>query len=128
MLATLTMVLSLVAYDPDAPVDGCAAGATSRLYFGLDTPAGALTDEQWQSFVVDIVTPRFPAGFTVFDGRGQWRDPQGELIHEPTRIVEFVHDGTQQQQAAVRNVASAYKHRFNQQSVLVTQMPTSLCF
>lgn len=127
-VAAFAMATALVACGPSAPVEGCSTGTISRLYLGQETPAGTVTDEQWKTFVADVMTPRFPAGFTVLDGRGQWRDRQGGLIHEPTRIVEFVHDGTPQQRALVRGVASAYKHRFSQQSVLVTQMPTTLCF
>ena len=124
-LATAT---ALAACGPFTRPDSCADGAISRLYFGMDTPAGAVTDEQWQAFVDDVMTQRFPGGFTVIDGRGQWRDGRGQLIHEPTRIVEFVHDGTPQQRAHVRAVASDYKLHFSQQAVLVTQAPSSVCF
>ena len=42
--------------------------------------------------------------------------------------MEFVHDGTPRQRARVRTVANDYKRHFNQQAVLVTQAPSSLCF
>jgi hypothetical protein len=127
-MTALACAITLVACSTAASPGWCANGAIARLYLGLETPAGEVTDEQWQEFVAEVMTPRFPAGFTVIDGRGQWRDGRGHLVRESTRIVEFVHDGTPQQQARVRTVASDYKRQFNQQSVLVTQAPSSLCF
>jgi hypothetical protein len=41
-----------------------------RLYFGLNTPQGAVSESEWESFLAEIVTPRFPSGLTVIDGRG----------------------------------------------------------
>ena len=110
------------------PVSSCSDGAISRLYFGLDTPAGEVTREQWETFVSDVVTPRFPDGFTVIEGRGQWRTSHGDLVTEHTRIVEFLHDGTPAQSARVRLLADDYKRSFRQQSVLVTQAPSTFCF
>ncbi len=35
-----------------------------------------LTDAEWAEFAAQTITPNFPDGFTVFDGEGQWRNPQ----------------------------------------------------
>jgi len=35
-----------------------------------------LTDAEWLEFAARTITPNFPDGFTVFDGEGQWRNPQ----------------------------------------------------
>jgi Protein of unknown function (DUF3574) len=127
-MTSLASATALVACSTVASPDWCANGAIARLYLGLDTPAGEVTDEQWRAFVADVMTPQFPEGFTVIDGQGQWRNGRGDLVRESTRIVEFVHDGTPRQRERVRTVANDYKRYFNQQAVLVTQAPSSLCF
>jgi hypothetical protein len=37
---------------------------------------GPLSDAEWTEFAAQTITPNFPDGFTVFDGEGQWRNPQ----------------------------------------------------
>ena len=55
-----------------------------RLFFGLADAAGKLvTDDEWQRFLGDTITPRFRAGFTVFEGRGQWLEPSGTFKVNP---------------------------------------------
>ena len=59
-----------------------------RLFFGVENDEGiVVTEEQWTGFLADTVTPRFPAGLTVFDGRGQWLDPAGSLNRDRVKIV-----------------------------------------
>lgn len=108
--------------------DSCSEGAVSRLYLGQATPAGAVTEMQWRSFVAESVTPRFPTGFTELHAQGHWRDDRGVTIEEGTRIVEIVHDGELLSRERVREVAADYKHRFAQQSVLITQAQSFHCF
>src|SRR5262245_27163236 len=48
----------------------------------------APTDAGWAGFAAQTITPNFPDGFTVFDGEGQWRNPQtGQIVRERTKIV-----------------------------------------
>ena len=39
----------------------------------------AVDASEWEAFLAERITPRFPAGFTVFDAYGQWRAPQGDI-------------------------------------------------
>ncbi len=117
----------LAACSSHPRVDVCAAGTVARLYLGQTTPTGVVSEDQWRRFVIDTITPRFPDGFTVLDGRGQWRAPDGAIREESTRVLEIAHDGTPLRQASVRAVASAYKQRFSQHSVLITQALSNLC-
>jgi Protein of unknown function (DUF3574) len=39
---------------------GQQAMISETLYFGTDKPEGTVTAEDWQSFLNDSVTPRFP--------------------------------------------------------------------
>lgn len=106
----------------------CVPQTLSRLYFGLDSPHGPVTDTSWQGFVADDVSPRLPAGFTQLDARGQWRDDAGVLHSEASRVIEVVAaDGLAHRQA-LAEIAGRYKQRFAQQSVLVTQSPTRACW
>jgi hypothetical protein len=105
----------------------CASGITTRLYLGQDTPAGAVTDAQWERFVEDSVTPRFPGGFTVMQGQGRWRSAAGILHEEDTRVIEIVHDNSATSHTRAREVGAAYKRRFVQQAVLVARAPTIQC-
>jgi hypothetical protein len=87
------------------------------LYFGLSRLSGdPVTESEWQSFVSDVLTPRFPSGFTVIDAAGQYREASGKIIREPTKVVVILHGGAQAPSAA--EVAVAYRERFAQESVL----------
>ena len=61
-------------------------GITARLYFGR-----ARTDDAaWQKFLAERVTPRFPSGFSVFDGYGQWRQRStGRIAQERSTVIEI---------------------------------------
>src|SRR5690242_8475365 len=82
--------------DVGAPVRepecGAASGTQLRttLYFGLGRPKGTVSELEWQLFVRDEVTPRFPAGLTVWDAEGQWQS-QGAIGHERTKVLLLVH-------------------------------------
>ena len=90
-----------------------------ELLFGTARPRGpAITDEEWASFVDAEVTPRFPAGFTVLRGPGQWRGRDGVVAKEQSNILVIWHKPTPATDAAVEAIRSAYKKRFNQESVM----------
>lgn len=76
-----------------------------------------ITDAEWGSFVASDITPRFPAGFTVLDARGQWRDPAGRTASEPAHLVRVWTEATPDLPARVEEVAAAYKSRFRQLAV-----------
>jgi hypothetical protein len=126
LVATL-FIATLAGCEVEVPLQTCTAGTLSRMYLGQDTPTGAVTPAQWQRFVTEVVTPQFPGGFTVIDAKGQWRDADGSIKHEDTRVLEIVHDASPQLQARVRALAHAYKRTFAQQSVLMSQLPTLQC-
>lgn len=105
------------------------AGATdvieTTLYFGLELPnGGTVSEEQWASFLADVVTQRFPGGFTVLDAYGQWRDPEpadAPIIREETRVIIVVHPKTSAAEDAIDEIKSFYKTNFGQISVFHTQ-------
>jgi len=121
----LAVALHVRAPGADSP---CSAGVVSRVYFGQTTPWGAVTDVQWQAFVAQTLTPRFPSGFTELRARGHWRAAPGSILEEDTRVIEVAHDGSAQARERVLGVAADYRRAFGQQSVLVTQSQALQCF
>ena len=77
-----------------------------------------LSDAEWAAFAAQTVTPNFPDGFTVFDGEGQWRNPQTGLIaRERTKILLVAAKREPDLAQRLSAVIDAYKARFHQQSV-----------
>jgi hypothetical protein len=117
---------SLVAERVDAQgftvVMECGATSSARvrttLYFGLARPKGAVTELEWQIFLRDEVTKRFPDGLTVWEAQGQWRTPAGTLDHEQSKVLLLVHADTGEARQSVQALIETYRKAFDQQSVL----------
>jgi hypothetical protein len=89
------------------------------LYFGRNRPGGGtVSNPEWQSFLAEVVTPRFPAGLTVLEGSGQWRGATGAVEREQSEVVTLFHPDDQASRQAVREIAAEYKRRFQQEAVL----------
>jgi hypothetical protein len=95
-----------------------AAQVRTTLYFGSARPKGSVSELEWQIFLRDEVTARFPDGLTVWDAQGQWRAPQGSLEHERTKVLLLVHPDTPAARESVLAVIEHYRKAFDQQSVL----------
>ena len=98
------------------------------LYFGTAKADGHVTQVQWQQFLADVITPRFPDGLTAWAAAGQWRDPSGELHKEDSYVLHVVHPEDQRFEKAVREVIGEYKTRFDQQAVLRVRTATCMSF
>jgi hypothetical protein len=111
-------------------VIGCATTTSQRcqpgeqpavmdsLYFGTAMPDGEVTPDDWQGFLSDVITPRFPQGLTSWAAAGQWQNGVGELEKEGSHVLHIVHADTPQADRAVREVVAVYKSRFRQEAVL----------
>jgi hypothetical protein len=78
----------------------------------------AVSEAQWARFVDREITPRFPDGLTVLDARGQWRDTErNRIVREPSKLVQIVLPGKDEDTARLNEIAEAYKKQFRQQSV-----------
>ena len=95
-----------------------ATQVRTTLYFGLARPKGSVTELEWQIFLRDEVTRRFPDGLTVWEAEGQWRSPAGSIDHEQSKVVLLVHPDTAAARQSVQEVIEAYRKTFEQQSVL----------
>jgi hypothetical protein len=95
-----------------------ASQLRTTLYFGRTRPNGSVSELEWQMFLRDEVTLRFPEGLTVWEAEGQWRTPTGSIDHEQSKILLLVHPDTTAARQSVQAVIEAYRKMFEQQSVL----------
>jgi hypothetical protein len=111
-----------VSRDATPPVSAAASSPGSileRVYVGRNIPGGGfVSDPDWTKFLAEIVTPRFPAGFTVIADEGSWREQTGNIAREPGFILEIIHPDTPATNQAVREIALEYQRRFKQEAVL----------
>ena len=101
-------------------VQDCAADATrvrTTLYFGMGKPNGTVSELEWQEFLRDEVTPRFPQGLTVWEAQGQWQSKAG-IGHERTKVLLLVHPDSTVAGQAISTVIARYRKAFEQESVL----------
>ena len=96
-----------------------------RLYFGRNIPGGSatVTDSAWSVFLREVVTPRFPAGLTVYRAEGQWRGEDGTIVGEQSFVLEVVHPAGPAAEADLLAIAEEYKRRFNQEAVMRVTLP-----
>ncbi|MBP0492417.1 DUF3574 domain-containing protein [Roseomonas indoligenes] len=122
----LPAILQLAACQAGGAPPACPAGtapaAVAELAFGRNGPAGSLrvTDPDWDAFLAEEVTPRFPDGLTSFDAMGQWRGRDGRTAREPSKLLWLVVPDTTLEEAGSRTrpIAAAYRRRFGQEAVL----------
>ena len=113
---------TVIAQRRTPPVVECGAATAAQvrttLYFGSARPKGSVSELDWQIFLRDEVTSRFPDGLTVWDAQGQWRAPQGSVEHERTKVLLLVHPDTPAARESVLALIERYRKAFEQQSVL----------
>jgi hypothetical protein len=111
---------------------GCASvpsTVSDRLFFGRAIPAGGeVTEAQWSAFVAEVITPRFPEGFTVWRGSGHWKGDDGAAVSEQTCVLEVVHGSDPAIDAKLDEIARAYRQRFNQDAVMRIRTPAEQSF
>jgi hypothetical protein len=111
--ATVSPALELSCRVPARPM------ARLEMLFGtLRRDGQSIREEEWTSFLDSEVTPRFPAGLTVLRGPGQWRGSDGQLAREQSNVLIIWHDPTSRSDADIEAIRSAYKARFDQESVM----------
>lgn len=109
---------------------GCDERIQTRLFFGMERPAGRVSEDEWNAFLAEEITPRFPDGLTVTDAVGQWRPAgrPGAVVREPSRVVEIVHGDKSSAAGEVGRIAARYKARYGQESVMVSRVLLDVCF
>ena len=111
----------------------CGVGeamAETQLYFGLSKPkGGTVSAREWEAFVAEEITPRFPEGFSVIDGAGFWRDGATQkTISEKSKVVVRLHPRSNVADTAIGEIIAAYKTKFEQEAVLRVERPVCAQF
>jgi hypothetical protein len=94
--------------------------ARTELYFGRGKPDGStVTDDEFRTFLDDIITPRFPNGLTVLSGAGQYRGSSGMIQRERSMYVILLYPaGEKSSSARIDEIRDSYRKTFAQESVL----------
>lgn len=91
----------------------------SEVFFGLSRPeGGAVTAADWQLFLDEVVTPRFPEGLSIVEVSGQWRNLRGDIDREPSKMLILLHRPNAAINARVDEIRAEYRRRFNQEAVM----------
>lgn len=91
----------------------------TELFFGRNSPAGEISEQDFQRFVDAVVTPLFPDGLTVIDGKGQFRASADSPVEkELAKVLVLLYRFDKSASDKVEEIRSRYKARFAQQSVL----------
>jgi hypothetical protein len=119
----VAILLAITTSSANAQPADCRGGQQPRqvaeLLFGRNIGDRlGVSETQWGRFVDREISPRFPDGLTVLDAKGEWRDTaRHTIVHEPSKLVEIVLPGKDDDAGQLDAIAQAYKSRFHQQSV-----------
>ena len=131
LLGWLVVAQAQVAPPPVAPAavppplsatNTPAALVRTELFFGRVSPV------DWDQFLAQVVTPRFPDGLTWYDSHGQWQNPSGIVTREDSRVLILLHAPTSAKDRYVQEICAEYKARYHQQSVLRVDQPVTAAF
>lgn len=104
----------------------------TRLYFGTGRHNGhpPITEKEFLRFVADHITPRFPDGLTIQEGRGQWRDKEGDINREKSYqlIVLYPLTEARERDADIEQIRDLYTTTYELESVLRSDAPTRADF
>jgi len=136
MQRLLTALLGLIALTTAAaaqPALQCTGNQKPWIVAELLFGRGNVSDFNWDRFLTAEVTPRFPDGLTVYDARGQWKNPQtGAISRERSKVVMIAMPPDQGNEAKnetkLQEIIAAYKTRFRQQSVGLIMRPSCVSF
>ena len=100
----------------------------TELFFGTAKPDGStVSADEWQKFLADEVTPRFPAGFTVVEGDGQFRD-EGKIVREKSFVLIVLYPLNTRKSSSrkIERIRRAYVKAFQQKSVMRVDFPQAV--
>lgn len=93
----------------------------TELYFGRNKPTGGtVSDADWQTFVDDVVTPRFPDGLTILDADGQWKGKDGAIAREQSKVIVLLYPRKLRKAMNIKieEIRGEYRRRFAQEAVM----------
>ena len=131
----LAAVLALAACaDIDVSTSECADEGELwheyRLFMGRgDGDREVVSDADWDGFLADTITPRFPDGLSVIDVAGQGTSADGTLDRERTKMLLVLVPPTDETALNRMNeIGAEYKRRFTQDAVLRVITPACVAF
>jgi len=122
--------LTLLPLSPAmAPVSPASAAETAcappakimarvELLFGFGSTWTRVSERHWDHFVSHEISPRFPEGYSLFEGKGQWRNKAGRVTRESSRMLLIWYDPTPEANQKIEAIRKAYKDQYRQEAVL----------
>ncbi len=101
------------------------AFARTELFFGTAKRDGAVTPDDFNRFLDDVVTPLFPDGLTVTRVDGRFRGEGGVTIKEDSYVLVLLYpvEGLKASSANIDLIRREYMRRHQQESVLRADDP-----
>ena len=124
----VTAAACSVSGPPPCP-EGTDQFVQYELFMGRSDGYGEVVDDAaWDTFLKDTVTPRFPDGLTVLDALGQWRDSEGLVQKERSKLLVILVPPHFDSSRSIGEISEEYKRRFGQESVLQVVSNTCVSF
>jgi hypothetical protein len=122
ILAAVALAISACA-EADTSEQECQDGGERwteyRLFMGRgDGDQEVVSDADWDSFLADTITPRFPDGLSVIDVAGQGSTADGSIERERTKMLLILAPPGDGPLDRMNEIGAEYKQRFNRNSVL----------
>lgn len=130
LLGAATGGANAMAQDATCPLPGQKPALVVQMFFGQSIrERGPVTKKEWNAFLRNTVTPRFPDGLTVYDGYGQWQDPQTHVIaREKSKVILIVTADAAPVRQNIADISDAYRNLFRQQSVAILTNSACVAF
>jgi hypothetical protein len=125
----MASIIAGIAGAAAEPALQCAGAQRPWVVAELLFGRGRTGDAAWRRFLASEITPRFPDGLTVLEGRGQWRAPGDTRIsRQRSTVVMIAMPPSADNDERLRQIIEAYKARFRQQSVGLIVRPACVSF
>ena len=119
LMAAVSLLVGCTEAASSTCPDGMEEFVNYQLFMGRSISGGmTVTDAEWETFLEDTVTPRFPDGLTVLDAAGQWRGSDGEIQKEQSKVLTVLAAPGDEAMRLIDEISAEYKSRFDQESVL----------
>lgn len=131
--AALGQAVAPARHDDGVEVRPCRAGdpfLRTELFFGSAKPDGTVvTEAQFQQFLDQEITPRFPDGLTLLTGLGQFKGSSGVIQRERSMLLILLYptDSARDANRKIEQIRNEYERQFQQESVLRADDPLPQC-
>jgi hypothetical protein len=126
--AALAVAGCVTASGPACPPGGSDRLVADLLFGRKIGDVVGVSEQAFGRFVDREITPRFPAGLTITDSRGQYRHGDGRIVREPGKVVTIVLGDEARDLPRLAEVAAAYRRQFRQESVGVVTRRACVAF